>query len=479
MKRLLLAVSFSIILLLGSAGLNNANAVDVTSVSLDRPAEKYFAVTQGDTLIFTGRLVKASTVEGIANATVTIVHQVSFGQTTLLASGRTDANGFYSIPWVVDVKLVIGKAGGSSGTENTQASGGSSKGGRENRFQVVVVASFDGNDRYVRSVSNAQSFEVRLNALTIKLERKATYLAFESVAVKIMVKDTNGRLVDPDKITSRFDNNPVTLLKQSTGTYIFSVESLSPGNHQLQLLVEKSGHTPDDELISFDAMKRKTSLDIATDKSSYQLGEKVSITASLIDQSMHELVTDRVATGALTSPNLVVRQLTFVDGKASYTLEKTDATGKWLVSAGFAGDGSYFGAASQISFTVTPASVVAQPTPAKETVSLSKPTLVDQSGKRLKEVTVGQQVMIQSKITSNFATTEEIAYISQVKDAEGITVALSWITSTLAPGQALELAVSWTPETPGEYTTEVFVWKSIKNPEPLSSEIKSSTITVS
>ncbi|MGH9877967.1 MAG: hypothetical protein ACRD5H_10035, partial [Nitrososphaerales archaeon] len=93
------------------------------------------------------------------------------------------------------------------------------------------------------------------------------------------------------------------------------------------------------------------------------------------------------------------------------------------------------------------------------------------------EVTVGQAVMIEAGVTSNFETTEEVTYISQVKNADGITVALSWITSTLASGQELELAVSWTPEEPGEYTAEIFVWKSVKDPQPYA-EIKRSKISV-
>jgi len=472
--KLLLAISFSIMLLLGNVGLNNANAaVAQTSISLDMPVEKAFPVTQGETITFTGQLIKASTLAGIPNATVNIVQQVSFGESRLLASGETDADGFYAIPWIVDVELVAGQPGGGFGAENTQ--------GRENRFQVVVVAKFDGDDQHTHSVSNAQSFEVRLNSLTIKVEKKTSYLAYESVIVTIMITDINGLLVDPDKITSRFDNRAVTLLNESIGMYVFSVASLSPGPHQLQVLVEKSGHTSDDELITLEAGKRKTSVSIATDKSSYQLGDTVSITASLIDQSSNQVVTDRVVTGALTSPNLAVKQLTFVNGKASYTLAKTDVAGTWTVSAGFAGDKSYFSSATQVTFAVTKTAVVTPSPPkerAEEKVSLSRITFVDQTGDRLRDVTVGQQIMIQAKVTSNFETTEEITYISQVKDAEGITVALSWITGTIASGQEFELAVSWIPDALGDYTAEVFVWKSIKDPEILSFEIKKSTITV-
>lgn len=470
MKRLLLAVCFSVVLLLGSTGLSNVKAAAQTSISLDMPVEKSFPVTQGDSIVFTGQLIRASTLAGIPNAQVNIVQQVSFGQSKVLASGETDEEGSYAIPWIVDVESVAGKTGGSFGTETTQ--------GRENRYQVVVVARFEGDEQYTHSVSTAQSFEVRLNELAITVDKQSTYLAFEDAIVTILVTDIDGLLVDPDTITSRFDGNPVTLIQQDIGIYVFSVASLSPGSHQLQILVQKRGYTSDDELITLDVLKRKTSISIAADKSSYKLGETVNIHASLIDQSTNEVVTDRVVTGALAAPNLAVKQLTFIEGKASYTLSKSDVAGTWTVSASFPGDLSYFSSAAQTTFTVTKeVAVTPTPTPVAEKVKLSRVTLVDQTGDRLRDITVGQQVMIQAKITSKLQATEQIAYISQVKDSEGITVALSWITGTLAPGQALELAVSWIPEASGEYTAEVFVWKSIKEPEPLA-DVKTSTITV-
>jgi hypothetical protein len=460
-------------LLLGSAGFNNANAaVAQTSISLDMPVEKSFPVTQGETITFSGKLIRATNLAGIPNVAVNIFQQVSFGESRLLASGETDSEGFYAIPWVVDVEVVADITGGSFGTQNTQ--------GRENRFQVVVVARFEGNDQYSHSVSTAQSFEVRLNSLTIQVEKKSTYLAYENAAVTVYVRDINGLLVDPDKITSRFDGAPVTLVSKDVGTYIFSAVSLSPGSHQLQVLVEKRGHTSDDELITLDAMKRKTAISIATDKTTYKLGDTIRITASLIDTSANTGVADRTISGALTAANLQVRTLTFVDGKASYTLANTDAVGTWTLSAGFAGDQSYFGTNAQKTFSVTREGVITPPTGPEsgvEKVALSAVSFKDQQGERLRDVTVGQAVMIETKLTSNFETNEEVTYISQVKNADGITVALSWITSTLASGQSLELAVSWTPEESGEYTAEIFVWKSVKDPQ-IYAEIKRSDISV-
>ena len=472
MRNVPLTLALSIILLVSGIGLSKASAAANTQISLDSLAG--FPVTQGETIVFSGQLIKSSTLQGISGATVNIVHQVSFDKQNILLSGETDTDGFYSIPWVVDVEKVAGQVGGSFGTENTQ--------GRENRFQVKVFAQFNGDSQFAQSTSNAQSFEVRLDALKITIEKKTQYFVFESATIRIMIMDIDNNLVDPDKITARFDNLAVTLLREETGLYAFSVSSLTPGTHQLQVTVEKKGHTPDDDLITIDAVKRRTGLVINTDKTSYQQGETVNITASLIDTSVSRAVTDRVVTGSLATPNLVVKPLIFVDGKASYTLAKTDVTGTWSISAGFAGDNAYFASTGQTSFTVTKFTGLVPPPPTpevKEKVSLSRLTFVDQTGSRLRDITVGQQVMIQAKVTSNFKTTEEIAYISQVKDFDGITVALSWITGTLTPGQSFELAVSWIPEAPGEYTAEVFVWKSIKNPEPLSLEPKMSKIIVS
>jgi hypothetical protein len=450
------------LILIGAPTLSNVSAAN-TQVSLNDLSG--FPVTQGETIVFSGRLIKSSTLQGIPDVTVNIVHRMSFDNRNILAVGQTDANGFYSIPWLVNVEKSVVQRGGSFGTENTQ--------GRDNRFQMKVFAQFEGDREFAHSTSNAQSFEVKLNALRLEVEKATSYLAHEDVTVRIMVKDINNNLVDPDKITARFDNNPVVLMKQSTGTYVFSIKSMSPGNHQLNVVAEKGGHTPDDVFVTLEGMKRKTSLAIATDKRSYELGETVNITASVIDQS-NKLITDRTVTGALIKPNLDVERITFVNGKASYVLGRSDVSGTWVISANFPSDNSYFGVLAQESFSVVKKPLV---TPRmQEKVTLSSLVFLDHLGNRLDATGMGQHVMIQTMVKSNFETTEDITYISQVKDVDDITVALSWITSTLAPSQKLELAVSWIPEAAGEYTAEVFVWKSIKHPEPLSSDIKRSII---
>ncbi|MFQ5920782.1 MAG: hypothetical protein ACE5JV_02045 [Nitrososphaerales archaeon] len=447
-----------------------AAAAEATIIGLDKPTGPE-AVDQGQTLTFTGQLVRGTNEAGIPDATVNIVQQISFDREQIIASGQTDADGVFFIPWTVDVTLVVPTEGGSFGGTDTQ--------GRENRYQVVIVARFDEDDQFARSVSTAQSFEVRLNALSIKVEKKEAYLANESAQLKVLILDGQNNRVDPDTITARFNNDEVTLSKESTGTYTFFIGSLSPGTHTFSVLVTKIGHTTDDELVSLEARQRNTSIVITTAKSEYALGDAVNIFASLIDKETQQLVSGRVVNGALTTPDFKVEQITFVDGKATYKLATNARTGDWTISASFAGDGSYFKSAGQSSFTVVRPTAPVTPPEAKEKVSLSLPSLVDQLGNPLADVGVGEQVMVQAKVASKIDATEEIVYITQVKDSEGITVALSWITGTLSPGQAFELAVSWIPDTPDQYEVEVFVWKSIKDPQPLSFKPKTLAVTVS
>jgi hypothetical protein len=467
MRYALAAIALAAILIAGGFG-KSISAVTNTSLRLDSLSG--FPVTQGETLIFSGRLIKATTLAGLGNVTINIMRVVSFDRNELLISGQTDADGYYSIPWTVDVEKVVPQTGGSFGTESTQ--------GREKRFQVKVFAQFVGDDEFGSTVSNAQSFEVRLNQIKIFVDKKPTYLVFESFSVGIRVTDVDGNMIDPDTLSAEFDNQPITAVRNDVGLYSFTISSLTPGSHSLKVIATKKGHVTDDQLVTIEGMKRRTSLVINTDKKSYEQGETVAITIEIHDVSTGKFVQDQLVTAALTTPKLRVVDLKFVDGKATYQLTEFDPPGSWSISANFVGDEAYFRSSASASFTVEKGTGVIRPPPVEEKVTIGPISLVDQQGNRLRSITVGDQVMIQAKITSNFDTTEEVAYISQVRDADGVTVALSWVVSTVSPDQTLELAISWLPDNPGEYTAEVFVWKDIRNPEPLSFEVKRSPINV-
>jgi len=83
-------------------------------------------------------------------------------------------------------------------------------------------------------------------------------------------------------------------------------------------------------------------------------------------------------------------------------------------------------------------------------------------------VYVDKQVQIVTDLSNSQDRFQSFAYIVQVKDSDGVTVSLGWITGSLSPNQHLSPALSWTPEKAGAYVAEIFVWDSITNPEPLS-----------
>ena len=81
---------------------------------------------------------------------------------------------------------------------------------------------------------------------------------------------------------------------------------------------------------------------------------------------------------------------------------------------------------------------------------------------------VDEQIMIMADISNNQDTQQSFAYITQIRNDEGIVISLSWLTGSLTPRQSFSPAQSWTPTESGVYDIQVFVWESIDNPEALS-----------
>jgi len=108
---------------------------------------------------------------------------------------------------------------------------------------------------------------------------------------------------------------------------------------------------------------------------------------------------------------------------------------------------------------------------------VSEPELVDQTGAKLTEAKVGSQVLIQSEIANNQTKAQPFAYIVQVKDEDGVTVALSWLTGSLLSKESLKASQSWIPDAAGRYTIDVFVWESVDKPNALSPQ-RTTIVTV-
>jgi len=67
--------------------------------------------------------------------------------------------------------------------------------------------------------------------------------------------------------------------------------------------------------------------------------------------------------------------------------------------------------------------------------------------------------------------THDFAYIVQIKNEKNDVVSLSWVTGEVIPSQELGMSISWTPNEPGKYSIDRFVWDSIKGAIPLTGVI--------
>ena len=88
---------------------------------------------------------------------------------------------------------------------------------------------------------------------------------------------------------------------------------------------------------------------------------------------------------------------------------------------------------------------------------------------------VDEQIMIMTDISNNQNVQQNFAYISQVKNDDGVVISLSWLTGSLSPRQTFSPAQSWIPTESRLFHIQIFVWEGIDNPDALSPSL---TMTV-
>ena len=104
-----------------------------------------------------------------------------------------------------------------------------------------------------------------------------------------------------------------------------------------------------------------------------------------------------------------------------------------------------------------------------ERATINNPRLENAFGVPMVDnVNVNQQVQISADITNNQEKTQTFVYLVQIKDKEGFTISIGWISGQLTPNQKLSPSLSWTPEKEGEFTAEIFVWEGLINHKALS-----------
>ena len=121
--------------------------------------------------------------------------------------------------------------------------------------------------------------------------------------------------------------------------------------------------------------------------------------------------------------------------------------------------------------TISATTLIGSIVPPLERAPASNPAIVDAFGNSLASVSVDQQVQITADLTSGQDRDQDFAYLVQIQNEDGVTVALSWITGTIGAGATFSPSQSWTPDATGSYTATIFVWESVSNPTALSPQL--------
>ena len=120
---------------------------------------------------------------------------------------------------------------------------------------------------------------------------------------------------------------------------------------------------------------------------------------------------------------------------------------------------------------ITATALIGSIVPPLERAPASNPAIADAFGNSLASVSVDQQVQITADITSGQDRNQDFAYLVQIQNEDGVTVALSWIAGTIGAGATFSQSQSWTPDATGSYTATIFVWESVSNPTTLSPQL--------
>jgi len=286
--------------------------------------------------------------------------------------------------------------------------------------------------------------------MTVTLFGQVTGSFTVGSSVTVKVTNTGGQA---------YQNANAKLDESGSYTFEFKLEGAQAtmGVHNVEVTYQNLKATATFEV------KEKASLKINVEKNKFDLGEIVVITGTVTPRLLEPVEIkiynpDNVVWKFYAvSPDKIRNDGTFRAEVAELS-GKLSKPGKYKVEATYA-DRT---ASASLQFDV---GVSGKVTPGRF-------MLVDQSGKQLEEFFVGQQVLVQADVRNNLQEKQPFSYFVLINDAEGFTIALSWITGTLPPGETLSAAQSWIPDNAGRFTVKVFIWKSVSEPEPLGKALE-------
>lgn len=97
--------------------------------------------------------------------------------------------------------------------------------------------------------------------------------------------------------------------------------------------------------------------------------------------------------------------------------------------------------------------------------------ITDSADMTVSNLEVAQEFSFQADIRNNQNKELDLDYIVQIKNSDGFTVMLSWISYVIPSQSSAKVAIPWMPEIGGTYYLDVFVWESVSNPIPLTASL--------
>ena len=110
-------------------------------------------------------------------------------------------------------------------------------------------------------------------------------------------------------------------------------------------------------------------------------------------------------------------------------------------------------------------------------ISTSDFRIVNSLGEDIRSPVVDQQLNLQTSLKNLSGNNIDWAYIVQVVNSDGAIIDLNYATGSLVKNQTLTAALSWTPNSSGNYKIEIFVWNNLRDIDPLA-PMSSHAITV-
>lgn len=117
---------------------------------------------------------------------------------------------------------------------------------------------------------------------------------------------------------------------------------------------------------------------------------------------------------------------------------------------------------------LTSSAVIGTMVPPLERISLLNTRIVDSLGNTLTSIKVDQKIKVISDLVNDQERDQPFAYLLQIQDANGVTVSLSHSTGKIPAKHSDAASQEWTPRASGTYTVQIFVWRSIDNPNALA-----------